>query len=122
MPLMPVIARQASRSYWAGMAAAVLRLLALLALVLMPIGMASAPAAAHAPMAGAPAEHCVDQSQPDELPSPQAMDCVACTAMAASEMPVPTPLLAPSPPRLIALADVFVGIVPEIATPPPKLA
>jgi hypothetical protein len=122
MPLMSVIARQASRHYWTGMAAAVLRFLALVALMLMPLGMA-APAAAHAPMASAPGEHCADQSQPDETPAPKAMDCVAtCTALPASNTPVPAPLAAPSPPRLIALADIFVGIVPEIATPPPKHA
>jgi hypothetical protein len=119
--LRSVIARQPYPHYWLGMAAAVLRLFALFALVLMLLGMASAPAASHAPMAAAPAEHCADRSKPDQAPAPKAMDCLAtCTALPASEAVVPAPPPVPSPPRLIALADRFVGIVPEIATPPPK--
>lgn len=105
------------------MTAAVLRLLALIALVLMPIGMASAPAAAsgmpadHAMAAG----HCEGQSRSDEAPAPN-MDCTAmCAAIPAREPVAQAPLFQRAAPRTIAFAFAFEGIVPETATPPPKL-
>lgn len=106
------------------MTAAVFRLLALIALVLMPMGMAGAPAAASAMPAdhGMAAGHCEGQSGSDEAPAAN-MDCTAmCTAIPARESVAQAPLFQRTAPRSIALAFAFEGIVPETATPPPKLA
>lgn len=121
--MVPVIAPQASRVYVAGMTAALLRLLTLLALVLMPIGMTSAPVAA-SPMPTshdtAMVGHCNGQPGEDETPVSK-MDCAAmCAALLATDAPAPTSILRPKAPRTIAIATPFVGVVPEIATPPPK--
>lgn len=118
------------------MAAAVLRLLALIALVLMPFGMASAPALAASggndhrmamgnDMAGMDMSHCADgkDQQRDKAPTPKSMDCMA--ACAAIPAPGPSSLaeaINPSLPRAVFLATLFSGIDLEIATPPPKLA
>lgn len=121
--MMPVIAQQASRSYGAGMTVALLRLLTLLALVLMPIGMTNAPAAASSMPTShdmAMVGHCNDQPGEDETPVSK-MDCTAmCAALLATDAPARTSILRPKAPRTIAIATPFVGVVPEIATPPPK--
>ena len=106
------------------MAAAVLRLMTLIALILMPIGMAGEPA-----IAMAPAEHgmAAMEGHCDELPGKQQaprlskMDCAAmCTAIAATSAPMPVPMMKPDAPRSIAISAPFGGIEPEIATPPPR--
>ena len=107
------------------MTAALLRLLALLALVLMPFGMAGAPAMAQ-PMptqhAMASMGHCDEQRDQDEAPVSK-MDCTAmCTALPATDAPAPAPALQPIVPRTIAIAVPFAGIEPELATPPPRRA
>ena len=121
--MMPVIARHASRVYGAEMTAALLRLLTLLALILMPVGMAGAPAAA-SPLPEshdtAMASHCDEQSGEGETPVSK-MDCTAmCAAVLATDAPAPSSILKPKAPRTLATATPFVGVVPEIATPPPK--
>lgn len=120
---MPVIAQQASWPYVRRMTAALLRVLTLLALVLMPLGMTGAPAAA-SPMPAshdmATMGHCDEQPGQDEAPVSK-MDCTAmCTALPATEGPTPASVLKPKAPRTIAIAMPFVGMVPEIATPPPR--
>lgn len=106
------------------MTAALLRFLTLLALVLMPFGMTGAPAVAqplaadHAAMAMG---HCDEQPAKDNAPKPAKMDCTAmCTALMAADCPVPAPAMTPAAPRSTAAAVAFVGIDPEIATPPPR--
>lgn len=120
---MSVIVPTAFRPYLRGMIAALHRLLTLLALVLMPIGMTSAPAAAspmpasHDTMAG----HCEDQPGEDQAPTSN-MDCAAmCTALPATNAAAATPALKPKTPRTIAVATPFDGIILEIATPPPRI-
>ena len=124
--MMPVIVAKASRPYDATMVATVLRLLALVALIVMPFGMASTPALAQpADQAMAtghsmPAGHCGDQQAPDKVPAK--MDCTAaCTALPASIAPMPDPLLKPKALRTITIYVPFADIEPEIATPPPRL-
>lgn len=104
------------------MTAALLRLLTLLSLVLMPIGMTSAPAAAspmpanHHMMAG----HCDKQSEKDQAPASK-MDCAAmCTALPATDLAATLAVLKPKAPRTIMAATRFHGIILEIATPPPR--
>lgn len=105
------------------MASAFLRLLALVALVMMPVGMGAAPAAAakadHAMMAGE--DHCAPQQQEDGKAPPQAMDCTAaCSALPPVAMPVPGRSLRPATPRALLAARTFEQKIPEIATPPPR--
>ena len=121
---MSVIAATGSRSYGATMAAAVFRLLALVALVLMPLGMTGKPASAqsmptdHAAMTMG---HCDDQPAKDNAPTPSKMDCKAmCTALPAANAPMPSPAMKPVVVRTTAVASPFAGIEPEIATPPPR--
>ena len=124
---MSVIVQTSSSHYGASMTTALLRLITLLALVLMPFGMASGPAMAQ-PMpanhAMAQAGHCDDQSDQDKAPahSSQQMHCAMCAALPASEPPTPAAELRPTAPRIIAAASPFNGIELEIATPPPKRA
>lgn len=104
--------------------AAILRLLALLAMVLMPFGMAAAPAApAQSHHSSAGMEHCPDESSTMDLaggPGGCAMPCSAALP-AGDAGPIDSPSLARSlvdagrPPALA-------GLVLEIATPPPRLA
>lgn len=105
------------------MTAALLRLLTLLALVLMPLGMAGTPVVAQTmPMNHNMASmgHCDGQPEQDEAPASK-MDCTAmCTALPAADAPSPAPALKPMAARTMALAAPFTGIEPEIATPPPK--
>jgi hypothetical protein len=108
------------------MAATVLRLLALVALIIMPFGMAATPALAlHADQAmtaghAVPAGHCGDQEAPEKAPAK--MDCTAaCTALPAANAPMPEPLFKPKVLRTITISVPFAGIEPEIATPPPRL-
>ena len=117
MPLGPVIASQGRRPYSRGMAAFLLRLAALVAVALMPVGMATAPAAAQP----APSGHCSGHEEPEEAPATQ-MDagCLGCVALPAAPEPGPAERLVPAVPRLLTLAEGFGGIEPEIATPPPK--
>jgi hypothetical protein len=99
------------------MAATLLRFLALIAVMLMPFGMAAAPAAAH-PAPVVTGEHCADHQQ---APAKQAIDCtLVCAALPATENPEHLAPSVPQGPRAIAFVDSFNGIDPEIATPPPK--
>ena len=105
------------------MAAVLLRLMALIALVLMPHGLASAPAHAQAAHYGVSADHCADQTDSDKAPASTQVDCaMACSALQAAEAPLQAPVIGPKGPRLLALVTPFAGVEPEIATPPPKLS
>ena len=107
------------------MAAMLFRLLALVALVLMPLGMAGAPAIAqqmpmdHAAMG---ARHCDEQPGQGKAPASK-MDCAAmCTALPAADGPAPAARMRLAAPRTIVIVALFAGIEPEIATPPPRQA
>ena len=121
---MSVIVRTGSGPYVAAMASALFRLLALIALVLMPLGMGTAPALA-APgqhsMMMAGSGHCDEQQDRNSAPAQEQMDCTAaCTALPASSAPVLAPALKPTAPRMTGVDTIFTGIEPEIAPPPPK--
>ena len=122
---MSVIVQTASTPYGARMIAVLSRFVLLLALVLMPFGMAGTPANAQ-PM---PANHemvqqghCDEQSDRDKAPahSSQQMHCAMCAALPAAEPPSPSASLRPATPRKIATVSPFNGIDLEIATPPPR--
>ena len=102
------------------MASFVLRLMALLALVLMPVGMGAVPAMAAAPMASS--EHCGEHSKDQRKPASMDMHCAACAALPAIAGPEQGAELRPELPRLVRAVHAMVNSVPEIATPPPKQA
>lgn len=104
------------------------RLLVLLAMLLMPLGMAPAAASAspvnhHAMMAGMATDHCPDQSNKREHNDGLAMCSMAC----ASALPAQDVVRDETPMRhhqlvIPMMAQRLHGILLEIATPPPKVA
>jgi hypothetical protein len=105
------------------MSAYLSRLIALVALLLMPFGMTATPALAQ--QSGHPdsmAGHCSDQPDRGQSQLPAKEHCAVCSALPATDGPAPAPVLKPSMPRTAALAVPFTGIEPETATPPPKTA
>lgn len=119
--LISVIAGQAAGPYLAGMASALLRLLMLAALLLMPTGMAGAPALA-ASSGSAAAGHCDEHEEPADAPAKPQAHCTACSALPAIEAPEQLAGLIPQAPRLLARSTPFSDVQPEIATPPPRLS
>lgn len=115
-----VIAGEAWRAYLTLMASALFRLMALVAVLLMPAGMAGAPAMAQP--SSAAAGHCDEHQDPADAPSKPQAHCMACSALPAMEAPAPAETMVPKMPRLVARIAATASIVPEIATPPPKLA
>ena len=115
------IAAQGDDAYVAPMASLVLRLIALLALVLMPVGMGAAPAAGIAPQAMS-SEHCGGHDEDRSAPANRDMHCAACAALPAVAVPEGGSNLRPQPPRLVRSAHGRPDSILEIATPPPKLA
>ena len=103
------------------MASFVLRLMALLALVLMPVGMGAAPAAAMAPQARS-SEHCGGHDEDRGQPASRDMHCAACAALPAIAAPQAGSDLRPELPRLVRSTHARPNSILEIATPPPKLA
>lgn len=103
------------------MARAVLRLVALFALILMPLSMAGAPASAQ-PAAAAPAGHCDDHQKPADAPKTQQMHCTGCSALPVMEPPLPFAEMSPEAPVELRPVVLSAGIIPETATPPPKFA
>ena len=105
--------------------ASVWKLLALVAMLFMPFGMSSAPAAApgHAPSASMPAEHCPDQGS-SRGSKDRLADCtMACAAaLPAVDAPAGEQLLFASGTATTTVVEALQGREPDIATPPPKLA
>lgn len=105
------------------MAAFLFRLLALVAMMLMPLGMNGAAVAAPA-AAASEATHCGGHEQePSEAPaSADHEGCLACAALPALGHDAEAEALRSALPLLISAAHIFHGIEPEIATPPPRRA
>ena len=98
------------------------KLLLLTALLLMPLGMGTAPAAAHAMAAASmPMQHCPDQpARNDAKPGiPQCM-MVCSAALPAADVRATDAHIIICLPEQPARADVLRGLHPETATPPPK--
>ena len=116
-----VIAGQGSPAYGTRMVAPLLRLVMLVALALMPFGMANAPAVAAASIAPAAAGHCDEHQKPDNLPAKMHMSCASCTALPAPDLAPEVSELRHELPRLVKAVKAMSETEPEIATPPPKL-
>lgn len=98
------------------------KFLALIAVLLMPLGMTSAPAAAHhQPTAGMPMPHCPEQAPKHDTKGAFAECTMACSAaLPAAELPQEQYLLIACVPTTSAVAQILRGLHPETATPPPK--
>ena len=111
--------------YSVPMRSLVLRLLALVAVMLMPFGMAAAPAAPvhHQVAMDMAAGHCSDEgTAPDSSGAP-----ADCTMGCASALPAADLAVASSHPvsrsaTQPAIEPILSGIDLEIATPPPRLS
>lgn len=122
----PVIVQQAAGVYARRMREALAKLLLMLAVLLMPFGMAAPAAAAlpHRPAhaaAAMPMQHCPEQGR-----APYAM-CAECTMACAATLPAVgmsaekhVPFVTAPAPR--ALAEPLLGLHPETATPPPRFS
>lgn len=116
--MISVIVPKGTQAYLESMASPFFRLLILLALVMMPVDMAGAPALAQT--APDVAGHCSEGHEPSEEPAEQQAHCVACSALPALGAPAsPASLLSHVPPSM-ARIDSLAVFEPEIATPPPK--
>jgi hypothetical protein len=116
-----IVVPQGAGAYLARMASALFRLLALFAVLLMPFGMAAAPATGHH-QASMPADHCGD------MPAEKDLGGLADCAMPCSAA-LPATDLAPADLAPIArtagepwIEHRLAGVLMEIATPPPKLS
>ena len=122
---MPVIASTSRGAYFPAMLAPLFRLLALVAFVLMPIGMSPVAAATmHQPAATAAAaiEHCAKHNGQSQHSSTHRGDCAGCVAVAAVAPPTVAHEQASTIAPYRAPADLRLGLILEIATPPPKRA
>ena len=105
------------------MAALLFRLMMVIVLLLMPHGLARAPAQAQASHPIASAGHCTDLEDHGQSPKSTEVDCaISCSVMPATGYATSAPVVPPRRPRSIGPVASFDGIVPEIATPPPKRA
>ena len=101
------------------------RLVLLIAVLLMPLGMAPAAATAtheHADMASMPMGHC-DEKAPSHHMKGGIADCaMACSAaLPAAELVRDEPPLPACSPAPRVAEQALHGLHPETATPPPKL-
>lgn len=113
------------RGYGARMRCLALRLLALFALLMLPFGMAAAPAQAHDmhPAASTmPADHCPDEDSAPDSQATFAGCAMPCSAALPADFPVTGPEVFTGGPSEPSLGPTLSGIELEIATPPPKLS
>lgn len=100
------------------------KLLLLLAVTLMPFGMAPAGASPnhpHAMSAGMPMRHCPEQGGKDDMRGGFADCTMACSAaLPAVDLPQEEHLLIAGPPTVPAASRELHGLHPDTATPPPK--
>jgi hypothetical protein len=99
------------------------KLLVLIAVLLMPLGMSAAPAAAahHSASASMAMQHCPEQA-PSHHSKAGFVECtMACSAaLPAVDLPQEQHLLIAYTPVTPAAAQVLDGLHPDTATPPPK--
>ena len=119
MPLS--VAPGVRKAYPAAMTDRLLRLLAMLALLLMPAKMAAAAPGGQA-LPAASVGHCDDHGPQAPAPPEMPAHCVSCSALPAAELGAPALSARPRAPVRLARATPIAGIVPEIATPPPRFS
>ena len=101
-------------------------LLALVAVVLMPLGMSAAAAAtstSHHDMSEMPMGHCPDQqSQSESTPGIAACTMICAAALPAADAGMPECAIIGALPADVTSIPVLAGLHPDAADPPPKLA
>jgi hypothetical protein len=103
------------------MAAAFLRFMTMVALLFMPLSMASAPAAASPSASTSSTGHCDEHQKPAEAPTVPKAHCAVCAALPVGDATV---TIAELRPALLLEVEVERWIAerePDIDTPPPKL-
>jgi len=96
------------------------KLLVLFAILLMPLGMSAAPAAAHH---RASMQHCPEQA-PSHHSKAGFVECaMACSAaLPAADLPLQERLVIARSPATPVSASILHGLHPDTATPPPKVS
>ena len=94
-------------------------LLALVAVLLMPLGMVG-PVAMAASATATASGHCDEHQQPADAPAAAQAHCTGCVALPALDASPPSAHLRPEAPAQPALADTFSGVEPGTDPPPPK--
>jgi hypothetical protein len=120
--MMEQVEARSPRGHMRPVSKALTSLFALFALMLMPLGMsgASAAAAAHTSSAVAAAPCDEHGGEKGTAPAEAEQHCATCMAVpvaVVAQAPV-APL--PKAPRSMASATPFLGLEPEVSTPPPK--
>jgi len=100
------------------------RLLILLAVLLMPLGMSAAPAAAHSvhsmTAADMPMQHCPDRGQKHSKAAFAECTMACSAALPAADLARNEPLIIATIPHALIMTERLHGLHPETATPPPK--
>lgn len=117
---MPVKLATDGRRYSRGMLATLFRLLTIASFVLMPLAMASAPAAAAAHEPAAAAMPCEGHDQPTKTAPSGKLHCTGCVAIAVPLAALPAVAVQPLPVLVDRDGRLLLGLAPEVATPPPK--
>jgi hypothetical protein len=122
--LSEVIVLRRERLYSSLVLQTIVRLLTLVAVLIMPFGMAPAVAAPqHAAMAGMTMEHCPDQTPADQGKNAFAECTMACAAAlpAIDRQPEERHMIVREPVERLAVRCLH-GLHPETAAPPPRTA
>lgn len=103
------------------MARLIAKLLILVAVLLMPIGMAPAVASATHPAAGVAMQHCPGPAPNHDMKGGLGECTMACAAaLPAADLSPQAPLMIVCEPVFPAGAEPLRGFHPDTATPPPK--
>lgn len=126
MPLIALIAWQGSKAYLRRMRRLLIRVIMLLAVLLMPLGMAApavaSAAAHHGAASGMPMEHCPEQGSNTDTAGGLDRCTMTCSAaLPVLDAPPAHALLISSVPDDLPLGPELASIAQDIATPPPKL-
>ena len=118
---MPVIASTSRRPYLAAMPTIILRVVTLLALVLMPLGMALLTAAPHHGAQASAPGHCDDNGGKVPDGTGGEIDCtVTCAAVAPAELGRAPATRGPALALWAGAPAETAGLNPEAIPPPPK--
>ena len=101
------------------------KLLVLLAVLLMPLGMATAATSAHHEQSagGVPVQHCPDGAPHHDMKGGLAACTMACSAaLPAADLSRSEPAAAAYVPVAPSVTTSLHGIHPDTATPPPKVS
>ena len=125
----PSVATNPGGAYFGTMFERLVRILALLALVLAPLGMMGAhpamatPAAAVAPHHGLASDHCAGMDQPEKPKPVSCIDCImVCSGLPVAQSDIAAHPLATAPLPRLPLEQRVDGLHPESEPPPPRFA